>query len=568
MMFDWLFSKGRAPEAADDECVIPLSAKKAQQVYLDLVKEFLRQEAGKRAMAKYILTMLLVYGTIFVLLNLFVIFESLVGPVLTEVTEHIVPVVLPVFYVFMLAWIFSESRTKFSHITIKPDGLVLDNVGAASEYHGFNIPWRSPLIPWSAITYISAGVQQSGRAEVGPPRKKVIDVPVPELPCLILKVSLQQVQNPRSILAQERPSVFFSKRFRQPSSGETQFRLVPEAMTDKDFRLFVSALREHLPPEAVDPTVDQLLPAQEWQNYTTIWLQELDDGRSRVSTLPTGTVLKGPTDHYQIIERLGSGGQAVTYKAMRKDAADDEAVVVLKEFVLPATGGTEIVQKTMRNITKEAELLQSLDHPQIVRCFGWFTSGRRAYLALSLIHGKTLRDLVQQKGPLSEDKVMAFAEQMCDLLQYMHTKEPPVVHRDFAPDNLMVGDDGKLFLMDFDVARRLESQTATRTVVGKHNYMPPEQFRGSATTQSDIYALGCTLHWLLTGSDPEPISVCHPREIRHEVTSGLDDLVARATAQDCAARFSSAEEVHDALNRLSIIEIKEAVESSVKARID
>src|SRR5581483_12186920 len=107
-------------------------------------------------------------------------------------------------------------------------------------------------------------------------------------------------------------------------------------------------------------------------------------------------------------------------------------------------------------------------------------------------------------GQFTQTRVLELATQMCDILAHLHGQSPPVLHRDFTPENLILDVDGNLRLIDFNVAQQMES-TATRTVVGKHSYIPPEQFRGKATTQSDIYAMGASIFYLLTGTEPEPI---------------------------------------------------------------
>jgi serine/threonine-protein kinase len=131
---------------------------------------------------------------------------------------------------------------------------------------------------------------------------------------------------------------------------------------------------------------------------------------------------------------------------------------------------------------------------------------------------------------------------MCTILEYLHNLTPPVVHRDFTPDNLILRKDGTLKLVDFNVAQQTES-TATGTVVGKHAYLPPEQFRGLPTTQSDIYAMGATLYYILTAQDPEPISEAHPRTVRSEISEEFDTLIGRATAIDAKLRYQRAEEI-------------------------
>ncbi len=105
----------------------------------------------------------------------------------------------------------------------------------------------------------------------------------------------------------------------------------------------------------------------------------------------------------------------------------------------------------------------------------------------------------------------------------------PVIHRDLTPDNIVVKDDGTLVVIDFGAANEFIGNS-TGTFVGKQCYISPEQFRGKAVPQSDIYALGCTLHYLLTGSDPQALSVAHPHSLNEIVSPEVDALVAECTA--------------------------------------
>lgn len=159
---------------------------------------------------------------------------------------------------------------------------------------------------------------------------------------------------------------------------------------------------------------------------------------------------------------------------------------------------------------------------------------------LEHIDGSSLRDAVQSQGALSNEQTYDLALQMCDILKVLHVNG--VVHRDFTPDNLILNSKGKLKLIDFNVAQQLQGG-ATGTIVGKHAYLPPEQLRGKATSQSDLYAFGATLFYLLTGRDPEPISQSTPREINDQIDSTLNDIVKRSTALQTANRFQSAEQI-------------------------
>src|SRR5262249_40080242 len=143
------------------------------------------------------------------------------------------------------------------------------------------------------------------------------------------------------------------------------------------------------------------------------------------------------------------------------------------------------------------------------------------------------------------------ALQMCDILEYLHGLEPPVVHRDFSPDNLMLAEDGVLKLIDFNVA--CESKyTTTATIVGKHAYLPPEQFRGTPCPQSDIYAFGGTLYYLLTAQQPEPLTESHPAAIVPGLSPDLDRIVACATALELDERYPSITEMRRDLERLTL----------------
>lgn len=325
----------------------------------------------------------------------------------------------------------------------------------------------------------------------------------------------------------------------------------------EDDRLnFIRALKTNVPAEKINAKLLAHEHFGEVPTYTALWLDNLHCGLTsdaENSVLPDGVKLAD--GKYQVLKRLGSGGQAVVYDALELNGEQDDSVqgedsevrnpCVLKEFVLPVRGGREIKRRAIQNIQREANLLMSFDHKNIVGYKDLFIEGSRAYLVMERIFGETLRSLVLRDGTLPADRVIALAQQMCELLEFLHSSDPPVIHRDFTPENLMLSEDGQLKLIDFNVAHRLES-TSTRTVVGKHAYVPPEQFRGKPTVQSDVYALGATMFYLLTGEDPEPIT-------RSDLTGnvacpiGLAQIIAKATEPDAADRYLSAFEMKFAL---------------------
>lgn len=213
---------------------------------------------------------------------------------------------------------------------------------------------------------------------------------------------------------------------------------------------------------------------------------------------------------------------------------------MLKEFILPVYVDVNVRRQALESMQHEAAMLKRMDSPRVVKLIEFFVEDHRGYLVLERIDGLSLRRVVEAEGRMSEERVRELAAQMCSILTYLHSLSPPVVHRDFTPDNLILGKDGILKLVDFNVAQQTES-TATGTVVGKHAYLPPEQFRGRPTPQSDIYAMGATLVYLLIGEDPEPITCSHPILQREEISPELDQIVARATALDTTKRYATIE---------------------------
>ncbi len=298
---------------------------------------------------------------------------------------------------------------------------------------------------------------------------------------------------------------------------------------------------EHWAPDLNrDAAAVQALELPPDYSYTELWLQALSGPpkRERLTPLEHRALLK--EGRYEIDSQLGVGGQGTAYLAYDREQAKES--VVLKEFILPVFVDVNVRRQALESFEKEARILRQLDHNQIVHLIDFFVEDHRGYLVLEHIDGKSLREIVIANGALPEKQVRELACQMCRIQDYLHGLSPPVVHRDFTPDNLILRKDGTLKLVDFNVAQQKES-TATGTVVGKHAYLPPEQFRGQPCTQSDIYSMGASLFFLLTGEDPEPISRQHPRRVNEELSEAIDSIVARATEIELRKRYIKANEM-------------------------
>lgn len=342
---------------------------------------------------------------------------------------------------------------------------------------------------------------------------------------------------------------------------------------ENDRRALVQAIQRYAPQATCDAELLEALQPAQKRSYTELWLQSLatPPRRNRLAPLEAHQVLHD--GRYTVEHRLGVGGQGVAYlatanlesgpgfsqsAAFRLEQGDSSLgsdKVVLKEFIMPVYVDKNVRRQAVEKFEHEATILQKLDHRQVVKMMDYFIEDHRGYLVLEHIDGFSLQQMIENGKVFSEDEVIDLALQMCDILQYLHSLSPPVVHRDFTPDNLILNTSGVLKLIDFNVAQQRES-TATGTVVGKHAYIPPEQFRGKPSPQSDFYAMGATLFFLLTGKDPEPLRQCHPAKERN-LSDGLNSVVACCTNLDTSNRYHEVPQIVASLHALRDTESRE-----------
>jgi serine/threonine protein kinase len=280
------------------------------------------------------------------------------------------------------------------------------------------------------------------------------------------------------------------------------------------------------------------------KSHTALWEEELSSHFAATNFVPLPT---GKTMQFQgikVISQLASGGMSAIYLAERAGK-----LVVLKESVLPLLTDEKMKAKARELFRREAVLQMRLDHPRIAKLHDHFVENERDYLVLEYVPGKTLREHGLASGPQNEDTVLDIARQICEILVYLHGQDPPVIHRDLTPDNLVITPDGRVFLIDFGAANQFVG-TATGTIIGKQVYIAPEQFRGKATCSSDIYSLGVTLYFLLTGKEPGALSVSHPRHERPELSGAVDELVASCTQLESVDRPATAANILDRIAHL------------------
>jgi outer membrane protein assembly factor BamB/tRNA A-37 threonylcarbamoyl transferase component Bud32 len=232
-------------------------------------------------------------------------------------------------------------------------------------------------------------------------------------------------------------------------------------------------------------------------------------------------------------------------------------LVAVKEMVNPARD-PQVRETIVRTFEREANLLATLSHPAIPRIYDYFTYKEHSYLVLEFVKGKDLEAILDETPEiLNEEQVVRWAIELCDVLHYLHTHEPgPIIFRDMKPSNVMVDEQNRVVLVDFGIARTFQNGEKG-TMIGTEGYSPPEQYRGDATALADIYALGATMHHLLTHKDPrlEPPFSFHERPIRKinpDVSPELETVIDTALQYLPSDRFPSAQTMKEALIALGI----------------
>lgn len=315
-------------------------------------------------------------------------------------------------------------------------------------------------------------------------------------------------------------------------------------------------LKHYAPACPITPELAESLMAQQNTSYTELWLQSLTSSpnRENLDPLEPGHTLN--ESRYEVVMKLGVGGQGAAYLSRLNSIIERQHCqeVVLKETIFPIFVEDSIRRQSLERFEHEARTLNLLSHDRIVKLIDYFVEDHRGYLVLEHIEGKNLRDHAYGK-PMREKEVLELALQMCDMLEYLHGRN--VIHRDFTPDNLMLERSGTLKLIDFNVAQT-QATGMTGTVVGKHAYVPPEQFRGKPVNASDVYAMGCTLFFLLTGHDPEPITQSKVKSKRPEIGTATDTIIRTCTNLKAETRYEDIRTLRDEIKAA----IAEVVNSS------
>jgi eukaryotic-like serine/threonine-protein kinase len=275
-----------------------------------------------------------------------------------------------------------------------------------------------------------------------------------------------------------------------------------------------------------------------------------------------GSVVEGK---YEILKLIGQGGMSKVYLAMDNRLNKQWAVKEIEKNYSDKNS-----QVFIQSAIDEANMIKRLDHPALPRIVDIIDHVDMIYVIMDYIEGEPLNKILEEYGAQPQDLVIEWAKQLCEVLDYLHTCNPPIIYRDMKPANVMLKPDGNIKLIDFGIAREYKEQNLADTVsLGTKGYAAPEQFggKGQSDARTDVYCLGVTLYHLVTGQNPcEPPYELYP--IRHwnpQLSGGLERIIQKCTQLNPDDRYQSCAELLYALNHYE--EIDDLYRAKQKAKL-
>ncbi len=266
--------------------------------------------------------------------------------------------------------------------------------------------------------------------------------------------------------------------------------------------------------------------------------------------LEIGSLVDGK---YKILNEVGHGGMSIVYLAMNEKANKQWAI---KEVRKDGVKDFEVVKQSL---VAETDMLKKLSHPCLPDIVDVIEDDDRFLIVMDYIQGNSLSKALDEFGAQPQDEVIRWAKQLCDVLGYLHSQNPPIIYRDMKPANIMLKPDGNVALIDFGTAREFkEKNIADTTCLGTMGYAAPEQFGGMGQTdpRTDIYCLGATLYHLVTGMSPcePPYEISPIRQINPALSGGLESIILKCTQPNPMNRYQNAAELMYALEHYDEID--------------
>lgn len=283
-----------------------------------------------------------------------------------------------------------------------------------------------------------------------------------------------------------------------------------------------------------------------------------------IDSLSPGILVNGK---YKIIKKVGQGGMSVVYLAMDIHLNKLWAVKVVRKE------GVKNFEVIRQSLLAEIEMLKNFDHPNLPRIIDVIDAKESFVIIMDFIEGSPLNAILEEQGAQPEELVVDWAKQLCDVLGYLHSHNPPIIYRDLKPSNIMLKPNGQLALIDFGTARQYKENNVTDTTcLGTLGYAAPEQFGGMGQTdqRTDIYTLGVTLYHLVTGQNPaqSPYEIYPIRQINPQLSYGLEAIIDKCTRRNPEDRYQTIAEIKNDLDNIDKIDSKQRRKGIIKAAID
>ena len=269
---------------------------------------------------------------------------------------------------------------------------------------------------------------------------------------------------------------------------------------------------------------------------------------------------------YKILYEVGKGGMSRVYLAINEAAGKEWAVKEVRK------NGRKHGESVKQDPVTETDILKKLDNPHLPRIIDVIEEEDAYLIVMDFVEGVTLKKKLDSEGRQPQEEVIGWALQLCDVLEYLHAQDPPIIYRDMKPGNVMLRPDGRIVLIDFGIAREYKdgAEGDTRTL-GTKGYAAPEQYGGQGQTdeRTDIYNLGATIYHLVSGKDPTkpPYEMRPIRQWDPSFSTGLESIIIRCTQNDPEKRYQSAGELRYALENYRKLETRYLEEKRKKWRI-
>lgn len=251
---------------------------------------------------------------------------------------------------------------------------------------------------------------------------------------------------------------------------------------------------------------------------------------------------------YKILSEVGRGGMSIVYLAINERANKTWAIKEVRK------DGVIDFEAVKQGLVVETDMLKKLNHAYLPSIIDVIDTSDSFLIVMDYIEGTSLQNVLKSSGAQSQDDVLEWGMQICDVLGYLHSQKPPIIYRDMKPANVMLKPDGNITLIDFGTAREFKDRAMVEDTIclGTRGYAAPEQFggRGQTDARTDIYCVGATLYHLLTGHSPaEPPYEIKPLRYWNPLFagSGIEKVIKKCCQQDPSARYQNCKELMYAL---------------------